>query len=702
MGKQSSRKPGPSELRACAECRKRKSKCSGAAPCSYCSRTKKHCRFDRVPSRTPLTRKNLDEKEHLCANLIALIHKSNPEVDIEDALKALSASDEQRGDNRPTPALPSLDLERRSPTPSGNFEWDEAPLPSTHHPDKSLDGMASLPTGGSGSGYLGNSSGSCILRSISDLLPDDTTPQAARKERRPAVSLHVESPALFAELDDTVLLDGLVDAYFMWYNSSYPILHERTFRQKYRKRHQFQPGSTWHLIFYLVLAIGDWILPGGSKVEQSKYYMAARSRMSIHLLESGSLLTIQAFLLMGNFLQKRDRPNTGYNFIGIAYRMAIGLGLHREPPTDVIGDTLAIEMRRAVWWIVYSFDSGFGLTTGRPVMSSDCFIETRLPRNIEASDCTLDSPLPDPVDKPTTYSAIIAHARLARTGNMVYRNVLAAPKKDLNLKASRSLDHQLKAWRLSLPIYFTAHDVPTWFRSPRAIVGWKEQNLRMLLWWGTQRLCTTLSDTEEAQNMCHYAAIECIQDITTFCTDYPDVLHIGLSWYATYFLFQASIVLSIYYLRPHQLLDSTLAAANQDLWLFSISRARDCLANISEANQAAARCLEVLDRIRDQSQSTPTPGTSASANYNPDPDAAQLPPIHDNPGIRQGMGTLPVDPSLQMFFDATSWNKDIFEGLQGFPITDEVESFDYVSGTALAADIAGDWVISGDPGLGPS
>jgi hypothetical protein len=41
---------------------------------------------------------------------------------------------------------------------------------------------------------------------------------------------------------------------------------------------------------------------------------------------------VQAFLLMGNYLQKRDRPNIVYNLIGIAYRMALGLGIHRELP----------------------------------------------------------------------------------------------------------------------------------------------------------------------------------------------------------------------------------------------------------------------------------------------------------------------------------------------------------------------------------
>ena len=64
--------------------------------------------------------------------------------------------------------------------------------------------------------------------------------------------------------------------------------------------------------------------------------------------------------------------------------MALGLGLHREPPSGTGNtDTLLNERRRVVWWIVYCFDSGLSFTTGRPIMVSDSFIETKLPRNID-------------------------------------------------------------------------------------------------------------------------------------------------------------------------------------------------------------------------------------------------------------------------------------------------------------------------------
>lgn len=141
---------------------------------------------------------------------------------------------------------------------------------------------------------------------MSDLLPEHPSPHTARREQTsPTNTGQTESPMLLSEhLANTFLLDSLVDIYFTRYNSSYPILHEHTFRQKYQSRHLIHAHSSWHLVFYLVLAIGDWILNGGSDTEQSRYYMAARSRMSMRLLESGTLLTVQAFLLMVSHREK--------------------------------------------------------------------------------------------------------------------------------------------------------------------------------------------------------------------------------------------------------------------------------------------------------------------------------------------------------------------------------------------------------------
>lgn len=304
----------------------------------------------------------------------------------------------------------------------------------------------------------------------------------------------------------------------------------------------------------------------------------------------------------------------------------------------------------------------------------------------------MESPLPVPTEQATVYSAIISQARLASIGNVVFSELISSNKSSWDLKISRSINCQFKAWKLSLPAYFTAHDVPNWFRGPRAIVIWKEQNLRMMLWWGSLRMCNLPSDREEAQNMCHFAAVETIQEITNFCHGNLEILHTGLSWYATYFLFQAAVALSIHHLRPLQPFDTGLAEISQELWLSSISRSRDCLASLSQTNKAAMRCLAVLDRIKDRSR---PPQTDSTSQANCQRGSMELDPIPDNAEMQSV--PLAVDPTLQMFFEDTTWDQDIFEGLGGFPSTEEVGKFDY-----LPVNNDPGWLRPSGPGQQPT
>jgi transcriptional regulatory protein GAL4 len=110
------------------------------------------------------------------------------------------------------------------------------------------------------------------------------------------------------------------------------------------------------------------------------------------MLESGTLETLQALLLMSNYLQKMDKPNTGYQFTGIAYKMALGLGMHRESPK--LQDNVGLERRRQLFWVLYCFDSGFNITTGRPPYAQEGIIDTALPSNIDDKVAELCSFLP--------------------------------------------------------------------------------------------------------------------------------------------------------------------------------------------------------------------------------------------------------------------------------------------------------------------
>ncbi|KAK0375146.1 hypothetical protein CLIM01_07493 [Colletotrichum limetticola] len=610
MPNSSRRCPNPSTVRACVNCQKRKSRCMrGSAandPCSYCAKTGKTCSFEKPPDRTPLTRKNLDAAELRCKQLQNLIRSLNPELDINSALGETQNQQESVGneDDDGSGSLHSPLGDSDEVTPH-SYEWHEGSLsPEFKSSGHENDGMAMLPT--HDSGYLGSSSGSQLLGEIDSVIhvahPATHHHTSHRKrQRRSSSSAGFAVPEPF-DLPSSYIAGRLIDAYFLLYNTSYPVLHERIFRERVEAgRRQRPTNSPWRVVYQMVLAIGHWLSSTESEHLQSSYYSAARSSLSLQMLESGTIETVQAFLLMSNYLQKRDRTNTGYNFSGLAYRMALGLGLHREPPG--LEDTLGHERRRQLFWTIYCFESGFNITTGRPPAMSEDFIDTRIPRNIDDKELPLKAPVPPPVNYPTTYSAIIAQAKLAKIADAVYHEFLLAKTAGTKVeyRVAETMDRDLNCWEQALPAYFTQTDCPSWFRAPRAVVLWKEQNLRILLWRGSQQHHSYLPTKVKAEEKCLNVAMQSIHDIAAFCMANEVSLHQGIVWYATYFLFQATLVLEANYLTKSTSTDQTDRLA----WQHSVSKSRACLKTLAQKSRSAKRCLEMLDRIHNQFQFLP-------------------------------------------------------------------------------------------------
>jgi transcriptional regulatory protein GAL4 len=264
--------------------------------------------------------RNLDATEQRCEKLTALLKSLNPDIDIEQALKNGVPSAPPKPPSTASPRSPQQ-VDEASPGSSHEYEWHEAPLSNDKEQVQSLrDGMALLSTDPSESGYIGtchpitlfdrmthlitgSSAGSSMLQTIFSLLSlKGPLDDPSRKELSNFIATRQrsESGALLLEGDlaSSLITEGLIDAYFLLYNTSYPILHSQLFRESYKNRSQISTTSTWQLIFYTVLAIGHWVLSSGEDHADSPYYLAARSRMSAGMLESGTLAGVQAFLLM--------------------------------------------------------------------------------------------------------------------------------------------------------------------------------------------------------------------------------------------------------------------------------------------------------------------------------------------------------------------------------------------------------------------
>ncbi|KAI7018574.1 hypothetical protein KC355_g3300 [Hortaea werneckii] len=566
-------------------------------------------------------------------------------------------------------------------------------------------------SGSSAAGYLGNSSGHSLLQSVSSALPptSESLEPGRPAEGQTLIGTGTDSDRTegaegaatlsCARFPTAMVQDHFISTYFRCYNTSYPILHEGTFRERCNAKRTIPASSSWHMIYYMVLAIGEW-LSGSCNDDQSLYYEAARYRFRVETLESGNIYTVQACLLMGNYLQKRDRPNTGFNFIGIAHRMALGLGLHRESAKSNELHDFALNRRRAIFWILYTFDSGFSITTGRPILLPDTYIDVRIPSNVDDLVQRPDGRIMTEVAYPTTYSTLIALARLARIGNRFYEKLVSVdPCHDVDHQTS-VMEQSLSNWRASLPSYFWDSDVPEWFGGPRQVVFWKEANIRILLLLSSQKHQKDNFDKLASGKRYQAVAEETIVDISAFCSRHPD-LHLGLSWYAIYFLMQATLALSVQHVFQDSLGSTTAADRERALHTYQdmCLRSTSCLRSLSKIDKAAVRSLRVLGRLLDKvrhSSGSPRDEIGLYSGSRPDTTRATdepesrnshhlMPPGGANAGFPGGLGglnTVPsdndvqdwsmvADPSFHMFFDGNQDVVDIFQDINGFPGTAE-------------------------------
>lgn len=103
---------------------------------------------------------------------------------------------------------------------------------------------------------------------------------------------------LLYSLADSVIVDNLIESYFRLYNTSYPIVHERTFRERHQNHLGDSADASWQIAFYIVLALGHWMTSSEAEHRRAPYFTAARKLVSAELLESGTVRTVQACLLM--------------------------------------------------------------------------------------------------------------------------------------------------------------------------------------------------------------------------------------------------------------------------------------------------------------------------------------------------------------------------------------------------------------------
>lgn len=282
----------------------------------------------------------------------------------------------------------SFDLD---PATADDFEWNEQESSwsmgaggSAGFPQTVMDGMASL-TVGDRRGYLGAVSGAALLRQVlsSDRDGQGTHSGAQWQQYDSLFQQRLDQSQWFQtrSMLTRVAVENLFDAFFTYYHPTFPIIHEPTFRAQYANILPRHDNEKWVMLANIVAALGSFASSNSADATDLSIFQDAQKSLFADNLEAGNLTMVQAFALSATYLQKRNKPNTGYNYSGIALRLAIGLGLHKDYQEGHISP-LQVEIRRRVWWTLCVLDVGATVSYGRPLTWPRAGIEAALPKNM--------------------------------------------------------------------------------------------------------------------------------------------------------------------------------------------------------------------------------------------------------------------------------------------------------------------------------
>lgn len=474
-----------------------------------CAKYGRHCLYEKE-ERTPLTRKHLTQVEEELRLARALLSRQIPGVDLTrmleqvrngEGLDGLVSGPNELAKIREfvtpsdivyqIPQLIPLHQVRPSGNDPGESQSPDSPLELQHHQQPGImnydwderegkkrhDGLGGITSEKGGTGYLGAASSGAMLKFVQGRLVDDIDRTAAELSNQHPVEI-LEQPR---DRDiSNQLVESYIIKYFETYHISYPIVHQALFMAQLQGV-VAPPENGWEVLKYMIAAIGAFMsAKSNAEDDDLVLFRKAKSLLSMDILETGNITLVQALALISNYLQKRDRPNSGYNYLGLAVRMSLGLGLHKECPDLKVG-LLNKEMRRRTWWCLYIFDCGQTITYGRPLGIPCAGVDVRLPLNVFDSDITASSKDQPEQECPTVYTSVKLQSQFHLLTNSIYERIISEP-----FPSAHDLlewdQRYVQRWLDLIPSYFHEHQkIDRRFERAHRVLFWRFRNLRIIM-----------------------------------------------------------------------------------------------------------------------------------------------------------------------------------------------------------------------------
>ncbi|WEW58867.1 hypothetical protein PRK78_004335 [Emydomyces testavorans] len=256
-------------------------------------------------------------------------------------------------------------------------------------------------------------------------------------------------------LPEPALADELVKAYFIHVNPGCPIIDEEAFMAQYKRSDLADPPSL--LILQTILLAGAHVTRPRPVRDAMKSAFFRRAKMLFEArVERNRDILVQAALLLTWHSDPVDDDvaANAHFWVGVAARIATGLGMHRNAGPSMLVPHDKRMWRRA-WWILVQFDVLVSLQYGRPqaINLEDCDVQPLTPSDFDGCG---DRVQIDYVIQYTELCCMISFIMRERFG----LRVDPERRKAALLEADKALAN----WSLKLPdnVRMSTTDVDSW------------------------------------------------------------------------------------------------------------------------------------------------------------------------------------------------------------------------------------------------
>ncbi|PMD21121.1 hypothetical protein NA56DRAFT_659131 [Hyaloscypha hepaticicola] len=302
--------------------------------------------------------------------------------------------------------------------------------------------------------YQGGTHWSAILENIRDIqdflepetdtIENPTRPYAENASKCPDIAINTHRALTLADVFETLpprpQVDRILYVYFSAKDTRNPIIHSKKINREY-ETFWADPSSMsflWISLLFSVLYIGSCFeramsagVPDSVDASlQSQFLTRAAEALVTGGYQKARPYSVEAVLSFAycKFLQKEDPDADACMVMGIAARLALRMGYHRDPRRFPNLSPFEGELRRRVFFPVETFDLLLSFQAGLPpiINEEECDIDP--PRNLSDEDfdedCTELLPSRPPVEA-TSMPYFHYKSVFAKTFRRVMRHALS-------------------------------------------------------------------------------------------------------------------------------------------------------------------------------------------------------------------------------------------------------------------------------------